>query len=85
MHNHSGACTTHTHTQTHMSSKEKSQVRWHVPLIPELQRQMILCEFEVNLVYIMGFRATKLHRPYLKNQEIEICLEMYVREFQSYS
>lgn len=41
--------------------KKKSQICWSVPLIPELarQRQGVLCQFEVRLIYIMRFYLKK--------------------------
>lgn len=61
-------------------------MRWHTPLIPVLQRQVVLNEFEVNLVYIVGFGTSKLHRPcFRKRERLRFDLEVYVRESQAHS
>ena len=47
---------------THSEALEFSSFRWawwHTPLIPELQRQANLCEFEASLVYKVRSRTAR--------------------------
>jgi hypothetical protein len=43
---------------------------WHMPLIPEFERQRRISEFEASLVYRMSFRTarTTQRKPSLKNK-----------------